>query len=288
MPEPKNSFSFPAFCKQFSLTMVSTVGVRVFTFPFNTAIVRYQKDPIPLKNAGEVILGVNYHKGYRAWPGSLYSGFAEKVIQSCTHKSIRILIQPVIEQKLDSYFGPKLDCAGGSYYKILIAGMSGGLIANLLLVTYPFEQIIYAKRSFNYSEVTSWHVPYRDKNLFRGLLVAWPRNILSSAIPFAVVEATKSQEHGELKATIGSSLLNVVFTAPFETVLERMRDKEYAHESAREAARAIAKQGLSHFYRGMTLTLFAKGVKHVLPIIAATKLWEQKTEKAEIPIKSGC
>lgn len=262
--------------------MVSTVGVRVFTFPLNTAVVRYQREPVPFKNVGNVIFGVNYHKGYRAWAGSLYSGFAEKVIQSCAHKSIRILFQPVIEQKLHTYLGPRLN-SGEYYYRILIAGVSGGLIANLLLVTYPFEQIIYAKRSFNYNELTVWHIPYRDKHLFRGFLIAWPRNILSSAIPFAVVEATLSQEHGELKATFISSMLNVVFTAPFETVLERMRDKKYLQETSMEAFKAIAKQGPSHFYRGMTLTLFAKGLKYVLPIVTAN-VFSEKEEATKQPV----
>jgi hypothetical protein len=51
-----------------------------------------------------------------------------------------------------------------------------------------------------------------------------------------------------------------------------MQDKKYPHETAFAATKAIAKQGVYEFYRGTGLTLFAKGLKHALPIVAANTL----------------
>lgn len=280
MGESNQSFVFTRFYVDFLLTMTSAMISRTISFPLNSMLFHYQNNVEPLRfyNLGKVLCGVDLANGYQACLRSLYKGFGAKLLESSTKKSIKIICQPEVEKKLTSHVSPWLEPMLGKYERdIALAGISGAIIGGCLFPAYPFEHLLNYQRN-DQGQNSMWQV-LRDKNkyLLRGMSVAWTRSIVTSAIPFAVIEATKSEEHSELKALFLSPVINAVLTTPFDTILARMQDNQYLHETAMQSTKAIANQGLLQFCRGSGPTFFFKGVKHVLPILAANAVrdWYQ-------------
>lgn len=281
MKESNQSFLFQQFYIDFLLTMFSTAASRSISFPLKTMLFNYQNNEMSmsLDNFGRILLGADLSKdNYQTCVRFLYKGFGAKLIESTTKKSIKIILQPQIEYKLANYMGVWLEpMLGKRPTDIFLAATSGAIIGGCLFPAYPFEHLVNYQRK-NAEQYSAWQVLCNEnKYLLRGIFVAGLRSIVTTAIPFAVIEATKSEEYSELKALCISPLINILLTTPFDNVLERMQNKDFFHETARQSTQAIANQGWRYFYRGSGSTLFFKGVTGVLPILVTNRIsqWYQ-------------